>query len=135
MQIITDLKNGVAIGQTLAPVNKSATANGAAVDLQNADVRTHVIVDNGVVTGAAIWTIQMQYSPDNSTWTNEPDANALSGQITAAGITVLSYIRSDRYARAVITLVSGTSSILAVTVLAQKKFEPAGSGVDRSPST
>lgn len=134
MQLITDLLNGAIIGQTLAPVSKSATANGASVDLNNADVRTHVIIDNGVVTGAAIWAIQMQYSDDNSNWTNEADSRALSGSISAAGLTVLSYQRTGRYARAVITLVSGTSSILAVTVLAQK-HNPTGGGYDRSPST
>src|SRR5437868_2141121 len=99
MDLLVDLINAAVIGQTLAPVSATATGNGAAVDLQNADVRTHCIIDNGVVTGAAIWTIQMQGSDDNSTWANEADANALSGQITAAGITVLSYIRTARYQR------------------------------------
>jgi hypothetical protein len=135
MQLITDLKNGVTIGQTIAPVSDSAGANGAAVDLQNGDVRTHVIISNGIVTAAAIWTVQMQSSPDNTNWTNEADPNALSGQITAIGVTLLSYQRTSRYARAVTTLVSGTSSILDILILAEKKFEPAGAGYDRSPST
>jgi len=135
MQLLTDLKNGVVIGQSLAPVAATATGNGTGVDLLNGDVRTHCIIDNGAVTGAAIWTVQMEYSDDNSAWTAEPGADALSGQISAAGITILSYTRHGRYARAVRTLVSGTSSIIGMSILAMKKDAPASYGYDRSPST
>ncbi len=135
MQTLVDIKT-MLVSQTLAPVSANASNAGTtAVDLQTCGRHTNVVVNNGVVTGSAIWTVQMQYSNDNSTWTNEPDAGALSGQITAAGVTKLSYTRTGRYARAVTTLVSGTSSIIGITIIAQPVFEPGGAGFDLSPTS
>lgn len=136
MQLLTDLKNAVNSGQSPAPASQNASFNGASVDLQNSDVRTHAIVDNGAVVGNAIWTVQMQGSLDGSTgWTNEPDAGALSGNISAQGLTYLSYQRTFRYQRSAFTLVSGTSSTVGCLILSEKKEEPANAGYDRSPST
>lgn len=134
MQSLIDVKS-LGFLQAIVPVSESGNTNGPGLDMQLYGQHTGVEINNGVVTGSAIWTVQMQSSPDNSTWTNEPDANALSGQITAAGITKLAYQRTQRYARAVLTLVSGTSSLIAVTVIAQPKYEPSNAGFDLAPTS
>jgi hypothetical protein len=135
IDILVDLKNLVTIGQSIAPVSNNATATGTGVDCENGDVRTHAIISTGVVTGSYIYTIQMQESTDNSTWTNIADPGALSANVTAAGIKILSFQRTKRYVTALLTKVSGTSAIVDVMVLTMKKQAPVGTGYDRSPSS
>lgn len=140
MQLFVDLQNDAAGGLSIAPASTNANTNGSGVDLQNADVRTHIEIQTGTITGSGLFSYQAQESDDNTTFANVADANgAIAGQNTANTRNWFSFLRSKRYVRVVATLVSGTSAVISAAILSQKKYAGAGagatSGVDKAPST
>ena len=79
-------------------------------------------------------TVQIQESPDNSTWTNLTEGGTIT--VTADGSYSFIGLRTFRYVRANYT-VSGTTPSFPVNldILAQKNSSGGTGGYSRSPST
>lgn len=97
----------------LAPSTVTATETTSSIDLLGTADNTHEIrvhINVGAVSGTApTLTVQISESPDNSTFT--PNANAITGTISAIGTTDLYYRAVNpqaRYLKAILT-VGGTT--------------------------
>jgi hypothetical protein len=122
-QLLVDLANGFVKGVSHQPVSLNANTNGVGIDFVNAaNVRTHLIVQTGVITASGLFNYKVQESDDNSTFVAAADTtNSNTGNLnTANSISILSFNRAKRYARVVATLVSGTSVIASSMLLAQQ---------------
>ena len=139
MSMLIDLVNGVNSGASFTPGAQTTTANGSAVDLQNGTIDTAAVLNVGTVTGTTpTLAVQMQESPDNSTWTNVASGGLFTTVTASTARQVIRFLRQYRYVRAVATIAGTTPSFaMGVDVFCQKKYGASGtaSGVDRSPGT
>lgn len=142
--LFADFQNGLGGGLSQPPKSLTANTNGVGVDLQNADVRGHLIVGIGVLTDNAVFSVSVQGSNDNTTFAALADtANTNTGNLNTSNTnTILSFNREYRYVRAVATLQGGgnnAAGVICSAIYSQKKYSGGGagasSGVDRSPST
>ncbi len=108
----TDIKNSVSAAQSLAPATRTASANGAGVDLAGYDAAV-VVVSTGTITDGT-HTIEVQESDDDTTYTAVADAD-LDGTEPAIGATddnvvyELGYHGIKRYVRVAVTVSGATS--------------------------
>lgn len=113
------------IAEALASQSYNAGAqNSAAVDHADAPCASFLI-SVGTVGSSATVDAKVQYSADNSTWTDEPDTNAGNDtaiiQITEAGTAQLDVPNPRaRYSRVVVT-VATAACVLGVTSVAGPK--------------
>ena len=111
-----DLKSNITSGVSLAPQSLTAAANGTGVDLQNSDSAV-VEFNAGAIGGTTpSFTMAVQESDDNTTFTDVAAAD-LQGTApvittTNAGITMVGYLGSKRYIRAIAKTVTGTTPTL-----------------------
>lgn len=119
---------------SLAPALVTATVNGSGVDLSGYRAAA-ILVALGVFAGTApTATLQIQDSPDNSTWTAVPAANLAGGGvipgITAANANTMirrGYLGLQRFVRVAVTAIAGTSPSLplcAVVLLDDAQKQP-----------
>lgn len=111
-----DLKSKIDYAQSLAPAGYSAAAIGAGVDLRSYNSAV-VLVSAGAAGGTSpSFTFEVQDSADNATFTAVA-ATFLQGAepvITAGGeVHRIGYVGGQRYIRASITAVTGTTPTLA----------------------
>lgn len=104
---------------------RTANTAGVGVDLLAGDGTCNVIVEAGVVTDGT-WTITVQESTDNATWTAITMAGTLSTltSATASGFTQAAvFNRTKRYCVANATQVNASSgACFSVAIVEQKKF-------------
>jgi hypothetical protein len=110
--------------ELLAPATRTASANGAGVDLQpytNPGGRNvKAVLDVGTVTGTSpTLDVKMQQSDDNSTFSDI--SGAAFAQQTAAGLNELHFVATKRYVRAVATIAGTSPSFPCATVLLAQK--------------
>lgn len=115
----TDIKNHVALAQTLVPAARTATATGSAVDLAGFDAAA-VVVSVGAVTDGS-FSIEVQESDaSGSGYTAVANAD-LDGTepatLTANTVTVLGYHGIKRYIRAVATDAGPGDAVFEVFVI------------------
>lgn len=119
-----DLKNGLSVVSTLAPLLRKVTANGTGVDTRGFD-SAMAVVDVGAGTDGK-FDFKLQDSPDNSAWTDVAAA-LLEGAFVSADaepspdvglntITRVGYKGIQRYIRVVATESSGTSPVPATGI-------------------
>ncbi|AWB50346.1 hypothetical protein HYN69_10610 [Gemmobacter aquarius] len=121
-----DLYSSVATRLALAPASLAATTNGLSVDLFGMKSAA-VFVAVGAITGAAAFSVKLQESSDNSTWTDVPAAFVQSDApaVLAASFSYrLGYIGGKRYIRPVFTLASGTSAIIGAVAVVEPTVRP-----------
>lgn len=119
-----DLKNNVTAVQSLAPAARTATADGAAVDLANYG-RAMVVIDAGTASGTTpSLTFEVQESdtttPGDFTAVADADLDGTEPIITTANDEAtyeIGYRGRKRYLRVVIKAVSGTTPSLPCTGL------------------
>jgi hypothetical protein len=105
-----------------------ATTNGTALDLAAAD--TDMVVFNPGVWTDGTYTLKLQDSPDNVTWTDVTPANQVGtlAAISSAPTAVLqqvSYIGPARYLRPVVTASGATTGVLLdVFAVVKRKKQP-----------
>lgn len=119
-----DKATKVAPVSTLAPQAVTAAVNGATVDLQNFEAAT-VVFNLGAFTGTTpTATLDIQDSPDGAVWTSVVAANLIGGALPAAAAVIPAntpalvkrgYIGIQRYLRACVTAVSGTTPSLLLS--------------------
>lgn len=109
-----DVNTRLVSSPSIAPAaNRTATANGVAVDLANYD-GCLAVINFGVITDGG-WTPKLQESDDNSTFTDVAAADQV-GTFTEAGSASdettqqAAYIGTKRYVRVVVTESSASST-------------------------
>ncbi|WP_282703243.1 hypothetical protein [Streptomyces sp. CC219B] len=117
-----DIKNHISPAATLVPAARTASANGAAVDLAGFDAAA-VVIDVGAVTDGS-FSIEVQESDESATgYTAVADAD-LDGTepatLTASTVTSIGYHGIKRYLRAVATDAGTGDAAFAVYVVRGK---------------
>lgn len=115
----TDIKNHIAMAQTLVPAARTATATGSAVDLAGFDAAA-VVISTGVVTDGS-FSIEVQESDASGSGYTAVANSDLDGTepatLTANTVTVLGYHGIKRYIRAVATDAGPGDAVFEVTVI------------------
>jgi len=84
-----DLSHNISVGNSLINAVKTAGANGTTVDLQGFLSATAVVtagLEGDVLSGTKSFTVALQHSDDNSTWTDAVQADIVNGTIASGGI-------------------------------------------------
>lgn len=128
MQLLVDLANGAFVGQTQVPAAAVTTnTNGLGVDLKDAGIRTHLVVNLGALQTNAVVYLTVLESDDNTTFAACADtANTNTGNLNTGnsnGVIIKSFQRGKRYVRADITI-SGTNAngFIQASLIAQHKM-------------
>ena len=117
---LTESTSEQRLSTSLAPAARTASANGAGVDVANVgEVTVHWVV--GAITDGT-HTPKIQESDDNSTYT-DVDAAHLVGSLAALAASTnqkIGYIGARRYVRAVTTIAGSpsTGGVYAAVVVA-----------------
>lgn len=116
-----NIYGNVSTSQLLSPVNSTSTKTSSSADTRGFNDNV-VIVNIGValdsLSGSRYWTIQLEESANNSTFTSVADSDTgngaasfvLNSSITDDQAYVMNYTGSKRYIRVVITA-TGSHSI------------------------
>lgn len=135
MNTVIDLENGAVVAGLLN-AGVQTDGNGSAVDMNNGDLSTNIVINAGALAGDA--THKVQESDDGSTnWTDITGSSVtLDGSTGDNTTTTQRLLRTKRYVRSVVSGVAA-STAFSVVAIAQKKYtyETDNSGVDRSPSS
>lgn len=114
-----DIVHNLGVVQSIAPADIAATTNGTAVDLKGYD-SVAFVVTGGVRTASGAFTMKLQESDDNATFT-DVDADhyqaPVSGNLAADSTAKVGYRGFQRYVRPVLTKGSGTSMFVGVIAL------------------
>lgn len=119
---IHDLALNAPAIQLLAPVAVTASANGTGVDCKLFEGNVTGVLTVGAVTGT-LPTFDLKFQESDSLasgFTDIPGSAVV--QATATGVRTVSFLRSKRYVRHVITAGGTTPSFTAaILLIAQKK--------------
>ena len=116
-----DLASNINIGVALVPAVLTATTKGNAMDLMGVNGAVFV-VNAGAIVGAGLFTSKIQ---DSDTTTDADFTDVAAGDqvgtfqasLAASSVTSVGYIGHKRYARVVLTKVSGTSLVAGAIVI------------------
>lgn len=127
-----DVKSSYSIVAVLAALSRAAnTYNSTAVDHSSASSVSFLVTVGNVGTGGKV-DGKLQYSNDNSNWTDYPDNDPAGNddaitQITAAGSAVLHVVNPrGRYSRFVATVSTDACVFAVVSVLGPLRHVDAG---------
>lgn len=84
-----DLSHNISVGNSLINAVKTAGANGTTVDLQGFLSATAVVTvgaEGDTLSGTKSFTVALEHSDDNSTWTDAVQADIVNGTIASGGI-------------------------------------------------
>lgn len=109
-----DLYHNVLVSQHLNPVVSTATKTSTAIDLQGyngANVVFSIGLSGDTLSGSVYWTLKLQHSDDNSTYTDlaagDLNSNSLTSVVNSASLDETAYIfgyqGGKRYLKAVST--------------------------------
>lgn len=126
---VNDFANNTTIGSSLTYQTRNATAQGTGVDLQNGDGHCFGLIIAGVVSDGT-HTVSVEESRNNNSADagGAADPYAATSPVVAAtpsssSVSLFNFTRSKRYARAVTTVVAGTTGgIYGVLLGTIKKY-------------
>ena len=84
-----DLSHNISIGNSIINAVKTTGANGSAVDLQGFEEATAIVTvgaEGDTLSSSVYFTVALQHSDDNSSWSNAAQADIVNGTIAADGI-------------------------------------------------
>ncbi len=117
-----DIKNHISPAPSLAPAARTASANGAGVDLANYDAAA-VVIHHGAWTDGT-HTFEVQDSDDNATFAAVDDTlldgaePAVADATAEDSTTVIGYHGVKRYVRLAVTVAGATTgSVYGATVV------------------
>lgn len=114
-----DIVHNIGVVQSVAPADLAATTNGTAVDLLGFD-SVAFVVTTGARTASGAFTLKLQESDDNSTFTDVEAGHyqaPISGNLPADSTVKVGYRGFKRYVRPVLTKGSGTSMFASVIAI------------------
>jgi len=127
-----DVKSNYTLAEAIAAASHAVGAvNSAAVDHSNGSSASFFISLSGVGTGGTL-DAKLQYSADNSTWTDYPASDPAGNddaitQLTAAGTAQLNVVTPRaRYSRLVATVATDACVFGVVSVLGPLRHVDAG---------
>jgi hypothetical protein len=115
-----DVAAAALLGASVAPDVFTTSQNGTAVDLIGGDGNSFAVLITGAVAGGTTVGGKVQESADGTTWTDIGGAtftNTTASDATQA----LTFARTARYARCVVTLSGGTPSAGVCALIGQQK--------------
>ena len=124
-----DLYHNVLATQVLNPINSTATKTSSTIDLQGYNALAVVFalgLSADTLSGSIYWTLTLQHSDDNSTYSAvaTTDCNSGVNSVVVNGTTLdrqaysIGYIGGKRYVQAVATPTGSTSSGMPIGVVA-----------------
>ena len=117
---IHDLAAAAVLGASVVPQVASASQNGSSVDLIAGDGNAFAVMQVGAVQGGTTVGGKVQESDDGSSWSDVADA--VFPNVTASnGAFAVTFGRTKRYARCVITLSGGTPQAAIAGLIGQQK--------------
>jgi hypothetical protein len=122
-----DLKNNIALSQSLAPAARTASANGTGVDLQGSESAV-VMFSLGALTDGT-HTPKVQESDASGSGYTDVAAADLIGSLSALSansIQQVGYIGNKRYIRAVLTVAGATTGALSSAVVIESNARHKG---------
>ena len=116
-----DVANQAVLAAALEPQELTASADGSAVDLLQADNRCFAIQSVGAVDGTTpTLAAKIQESDNGSSWTDIPGATFTT--VTAeSNVQTITFDRTKRYVRYVATVGGTTPSFLVAALIGQQK--------------
>jgi hypothetical protein len=134
--IVIDLPNEAVVG-ALFNAGSQTNANGSAVDLNNGDVSTNLVLNAGAVGSDGV-TVKAQESDDQATWSDISGGSFTLNSTGGNSVQTKRVLRAKRYARGVTSGVTAATNF-SLLVVAQKQYvydsTNDNTGVDKSPST
>ncbi len=123
---LNDLKNNAAFandGSSLVPAVRTATANGAAVDLVSSDGPCFALMEYGAVSGTSPASDVKVQESDTSGGTFTDIPGAVFPQVAAANkFQIINFKRTKRFCRLVIVIAGTTPSFASAgQIFGQKK--------------
>jgi hypothetical protein len=117
---IHDLAAGAVLGASVVPQVATASQNGTAIDLVEGDGNAFAVLQVGAVAGGTTVGGKVQESDTGSVWTDVPDG--VFPNVTASnGAYALTFVRTKRHARCVITLAGGSPQAAIAGLIGQQK--------------
>lgn len=117
---ITDFAATVRLGQSFGPAETElAEITGGTVDLVDTDGPAFAVLNVAGDVGSASISAIVQSSPDDSTWTDVPDAGfpALDG----VGVRAITFMPPARYLRVNITIDGAADPIALDAIIGQSR--------------
>tara|TARA_R110000744_G_scaffold234668_1_gene352394 strand:+ start:581 stop:1042 length:462 start_codon:yes stop_codon:yes gene_type:complete len=84
-----DLSHNISVSNTLINAVKTTGANGTTVDLQGFDSATAVVTvgaEGDTLAANLYFTVALEHSDDNSTWTKADQVDIVNGTIAGQGV-------------------------------------------------
>jgi len=84
-----DLSHNISVSNTLINATKTAGADGTTVDLQGFESATAVVTvgaEGDTLSGSVFFTVALQHSDDDTTWTDADQIDIVNGTIAGQGI-------------------------------------------------
>jgi len=84
-----DLSNNISISNSIINAVKTTGANGSTVDLQGFEEATAIVTvgaEGDTLSSSVYFTVALQHSDDDSSWSNAAQADIVNGTIAADGI-------------------------------------------------
>lgn len=128
-----DLYHNVLATQVLSPVVATTTKTSSTIDMQgynSVSIVFAVGLSGDTLSGSLYWTLSLQDSPDNSTWTAVAATNISAGVDGGTATAVLNttssdrqvysfgYIGGQRYIQAIATPTGSVSSGVPIGIVA-----------------
>ena len=117
---IHDLAAGAVLGASVVPQVATATQNGSSIDLISGDGNAFAVMLVGAVAGGTTVGGKVQESDTGSVWTDVPDA-VFPNVTTSNGAYALTFMRTKRYARCVLTLAGGSPQAAIAGLIGEQK--------------
>jgi hypothetical protein len=117
---IHDLAAGAVLGASVVPQVATASQDGESIDLIEGDGNAFAVLMVGTVVGGTTVGGKVQESADESVW-DDVDGAVFPNVTESDGAFALTFVRSRRYARCVVTLTGGSPQAAVAAMIGQQK--------------
>jgi hypothetical protein len=119
---LNDIADQALLGASLAPQTLTASANGSAIDMINADGPCFAVQQVGAVSGTSPTLAgKIQESADGSTSWSDITSATFTTVTASTNTQVVTFERTKRYLRYVATIGGTTPSFAAAALIGEQK--------------
>ena len=116
-----DVAAHAVLAPSVAPAVVTTTQNGSAVDLLTGDGNAFAVLVLGTVAGGTTVGGKVQESADGSTGWADITGATFPNVTTGTAAHLLTFARTQRYVRCVVTIAGGTPSAAVCAAVGQQK--------------